>query len=374
MLFVYHPLCETAEEQRYQRERDLDQTPWPRRPPRTLRSHPYDLRPHLLGAFGQRLPKDGEWRSPNDDDSKEARSLRYRRSSTTTNRRARREQTSEEPFVDVNALASADTALLLATTNFQGGRAKIAESYNRAFVLFESEVRWPLRCGQCGELYTSELAGTLSCAIHPYLYVNHANNTVGYTVAQPPPTPCLQCAEQHLVPSLRCTEVHENLRFGCTPVDHAASVRDLLARPFVAVPAIFWELLVLSKNPEYADLDVLVREPDAHRGVLLVHSPDQLTRILKMHIPGTAHEYKASVAAIYEQLASKFGIQSLATAVYSARAGTAQSSISKMAQFVHVDAERRDSLRRLQRKQARFAPFVIIARLSQRGGRGMVLE
>jgi len=370
MLHVFHPSCETPADEEFRRERDPAQTPWPRQSPRTLRSHPYELSRPLLGAFGQKLPTKDEWRFARDDDAKEARSLRYRRSPSLNLREAR------EPaaVVDVNALASADTALLLAVTNNQGGRVKVASAYNRAFVMFESELKWPIRCSLCGDLFNNELVGTLPCAYHPFFYINRSVDTAGYTIAQPPPTPCLQCSEQHLIPSIRCNLVAENLRYGCTPVDHTTDIRELLSRPFIAVPAIFWELLVLSKKLEYSDLDVLVRQPDVHRGIVLVHSPEQLTRVLVMDIPGTKHEFRIAVATAYERMAKKFGIQSLADAVYNARAGTAQSSISKMAQFTHPDAERRDSLRRLQRKQARFAPFILLARISQRGGGGMRLE
>lgn len=272
-----------------------------------------------------------------------------------------------------SALTSAEKTLAF---NVSAQRLTVPQVYTAAFIAYETEVNFATRCVLCGELFTGALSGTLSCAYHPFEYVNTATNASGYSLSREPPTNCVQCAELHLMPGARNEHlVEQNLRFGCTAIDHCTNVYEVLQRPYIAIPTIFWSMFALSKRSgAMRDFDALAANTDVRRGVLVVHSAAQLRLTLVVDIPGTRNEFRASVADVYERMAARFNIQALADEVYNARISTVESSISRMAQFSHRDAARRDSLRRLQRKKAHFAPFVIVARVMQCEGGGMRLE
>jgi hypothetical protein len=246
----------------------------------------------------------------------------------------------------------------------------VPQIYERAFVEFETEVNFTQRCILCGEFFSGALTGTLSCAYHPFLYVNTATQPFGYGVSHDPPTNCVQCAELHLAPAERCGLVRKDLRFGCTAIDHCTDVHELLRRPYIAVPAIFWSMFAISKRDEYADFDALATNTNPRNGVVVIHTPEQLLKTLVVDIPGTQKEVRVPIAEIYEKMASRFNIQALADEIYAARAVNPESSISRMVQFSHKEASRRDALRRLFRKKAHFAPFIILARVMQCEGNG----
>jgi len=306
-------------------------------------------------------------------DQHRSEALRFRHCLSTTTTTTTTTDLEQQRVPGALALTSAEATLAF---NVSARRLTVPKVYTAAFLAFETEVNFATRCVLCGELFTGALTGTLSCAYHPFEYVNTATNSSGYSVAREPPTNCVQCAELHLMPSARNDHlVAENLRFGCTAIDHCTNVYEVLTRPYIAIPTIFWSMFALSKRSgALRDFDALAANADAHRGIIVVHQAAQLRLMLVVDIPGTRNAFRASVAHVYERMAARFNIQALADEVYSARIATVESSISRMAQFSHRDAERRDSLRRMQRKKARFAPFVIVARVMQCEGGGMRLE
>lgn len=295
--------------------------------------------------------------------------LRFRHCSSTTTAPV----TPQIPIeANVGDLTSPEKALAFSVS---ARTLTVSSQYTDAFIAFERELSLAFRCVLCGELFNGGYTGTLSCSFHPYAYVNTATNSSGYDFARDPPTKCVQCAELHLMPTVRNDDlVRLNLRHGCTAIDHCVDVHELLERPYIAVPAIFWTLLAISKRRSTQDFVRLATNADKRNGIIVVHSPLQLRMVLVVDIPGTAKAFRLSVAEVYERMAARFNIERLANEVYSARIQTAESSISRMTQFAHPQAARRDALRRLQRRKAHFAPFVIVARVQQCEGGGMRLE
>lgn len=252
--------------------------------------------------------------------------------------------------------------------------------YTAAFVLFERELCYTMHCVLCGEQFSGVSTGTLACRYHPFRYVNTAQNAVGYSAEREPPSDCIECVDAHLKPDVRLRRntlaAQAAAHAGCTPIDHCADVHELLRRPFIAVPCVFWSTLALASRPELRDFARLVdvAGADPRSGVIVVHRASQLAQTLVVDIPATAREVRVSVADVYEQMAARFALEPLADAVYAARSVNPESSISRMSQFTHKDAPRRHALRQLNRKRAHFVPFVLIARVAQCEGGGMRLE
>jgi hypothetical protein len=138
-------------------------------------------------------------------------------------------------------------------------------------------------------------------------------------------------------------------------------VAELFQQPYVALPLIYFGKLVLSSS---IDLDAPLRK-DEIRNWIVIDKADQLIKTLTLSIPYSTDPFGVPIQVIYEEMALKFGIESLADGARAARVWNNKSSLSQLAHLNHPDADRKDSLHKFDVKTVRFAPFIVIARVAQ---------
>jgi len=248
---------------------------------------------------------------------------------------------------------------------------------------FRAALETRARCVLCSQLFTARSNGSLACTYHPLAVVNRGANLLGgFSARHRPPSDCTACTHLHV--SMLHSRLHPIadahqrtshaehafVRRGCTPIDHCTDLAELFARPYIAVPLTFLDELMAVRNARAVCvggerssgvLRHLRRLPNA----VVVHKARQLPLTLHVDLPGTGAAFAVPVRDVYEAMARKFGLPALDDSVREARLADPTARATRMAQYMHRDAQRKDRLRVRQFKKVLFAPFVIFARVSQ---------
>ena len=257
---------------------------------------------------------------------------------------------------------------------------------------FQATLDTRFTCFFCDQMVPGRTKGALQCTYHPFARFSRRTNLVNsYAHHRPPPSDCSSCNLLHLsapgsgVPASSVCRSrnaeHGSLKRGCTPIDHCTSIEELFSRPFIAMPTAFLSELSLTTSararcPRGTDNTALLRHMrDNESNVIIVHKPRHLGMRVQIDIPGTSRPFTASIKEIYEEMALSFGLPNLDDAILKARLADPKARFTRMSQYMHRDARRKDSLRVRQITKVLFVPFAIVARVSQSasGSAGMKL-
>jgi hypothetical protein len=259
------------------------------------------------------------------------------------------------------------------------------------YVAFQQRLAAKFRCILCGDDFTAKQSGTLLCAFHPL--AEYANSQCATPYLGLAPSPCGTCNDQHLMSALRRRRIYHprngedgitthsfstresdvpveaiplqlndvHGRIGCVAIDHCTSVSELFTQPYVALPLVYFSHLVLSMS-----IDPDHPAPVEHkRNWLVVSEAEQLVKMLTISVPYFKTPFAVPVMVVYEAMALKFGLESLADGARAARVWNNKSSLSQLKYLHHPDADRKDSLHKNAQLGVQFAPFIIIAKVAQ---------
>ena len=259
------------------------------------------------------------------------------------------------------------------------------------------------KCALCGDQFSPRQSGTLLCAYHPLAHYATSTRDTPYSDGEFP-SPCNTCNQQHLNPMLRSVTDYDtrlgedgittssfyaparidyatdaiplkmqsmHASLGCIAVDHCTSISELFQQPYVALPLVYFNHLVLADK-------IRVDEPPPdreHSNWLVIKEAVQLTKMLAITVPYSEVPFIVPVKVLYEAMALKFGIESLEEGARAARVWNNKSSLSQLQHLHHPKADHKDKLHRIDQKHVKFAPFIVIARVAQNsfGGSGMRL-
>lgn len=268
----------------------------------------------------------------------------------------------------------------------------VPRQFEANFVAFQQLLRKLFPCSLCGSPFSPAQSGTLLCSYHPFAHYGTGARATPYHGALLP-SPCPTCNEQHLNGSIRKRALQERYTgddgittatfshierkqqddenplmvssyassIGCVAVDHCTSITEVFQQPYVALPLVYFGHLTLSKS---VSLDRPQRDGEL-RNWLVVDQAEQLVKTLVIAVPYSQTPFFVPIQVLYEAMALKFGIESLADGAREARVWNNKSSLSQLAHLNHPDAERKDLLHKLDAKRVKFAPFIIIARVAQ---------
>ena len=262
------------------------------------------------------------------------------------------------------------------------------------YVAFQQLLAVKYRCILCGDDFNARQSGSLMCAYHPLAECANAQRSTPYFGLAP--SPCGTCNDQHLSSSLRRLPIYHprnatdgitthsfttngrgdngdadvaiplevddvHGRIGCVAIDHCTSVAELFRQPYVALPLAYFSNLLLSLS---IDVDTPPRA-EQKANWIVIDEAEQLAKMLTISVPYFTAPFVVPVTVVYEAMALKFGIESLAEGAREARVWNNKSSLSQLKYLHHPDADRKDMLHKSAHRGVHFAPFIIIAKVAQ---------
>lgn len=278
----------------------------------------------------------------------------------------------------------------------------VPHQFSANYVAFKQLLAQPFNCALCGDYFTPRQSGTLLCSFHPLAHYSTGARATPYL--SDIPAPCFTCNDKHLnanlskrpdydtrigddgitissfyEPSktdyatdaipLRLQSIHYSI--GCIAIDHCTSVADVFKQPYVALPLVYLNHLVIENK-----IDIERERPDGdYTNWMVIKEPIQLTKMLAIAVPYSEIPFIVPVKVVYEAMSLKFGIESLEEGARAARVWNNKSSLSQLQHLHHPKAEHKDRLHRIDQRHVKFAPFIIIARVAQNslGSKGMRL-
>lgn len=243
----------------------------------------------------------------------------------------------------------------------------VPDDYVYALKSVLNELAQEHTCARCRATFRGDSVGTLTCAYHPFKVTNQSARLHAYggPTADAPPTDCQICNASHLHPmAVRCMGARPSPGSasygarGCTPIDHATDLYEMLAQPYICVPQLLASQFVATdRRGDYAD----------RRNVLLIDRAEHMSLCVRIQMPGTAQVLLRPVKDLYAEVTELFALDDLQRSVRLARRGPNPSSITRIQGSKSGEAL---EVHRLYNGEAdavvEFMPFLVIARVAQR--------